>query len=693
MQQQVRSATTGNAPNATSAESTAEESSRAESTVYTSNADQQQAITGRVSASEESVLLEEGEPNDHDRPLNYQELKTRIHNAFLNRMDPKHFPSKAFKLNLSLSDVAADIQKAPLTTVISAISGLTKKPLNTSDLKEGVWPSQAPLLLDELYRTLTGPARARMVVAAMRDPELGAQAAAWFDDLHFQDCDPTLAKELFEARGQLAKDKAGEIWARLIAEAPPVVIAYVDFWRWPEGERASFLARIAKDETAFAALSPDNRKGVASWLNANLSVLKTEDGHHLATRMALADISLFRNCASAKEYLEQSGLLAKLTLPQLETWLEGRTAPHPDHIVAELERRRTLRTTSVDTDPAEKTGGPNGDDTAPPGERSGTSSLGSGSERGPSEDERTRLLKLRFGSTVLKPGEKYRNTNVAQPFGAEGVEDLWGSMEGLPEAHVAGIKIARAKTNEGSKAVSGAATGGPNGGPRVMDFSFTDKARMEGKLSDFELTKPRNGLPDARSFPHAVRHEVGHLVDNQYGVMHANSAKAEYGGWKPESAQKMLTAADVTVKPNAKVTPTKPQRTTSDKTGKAAEPMDPLALLDSQDWGGANLDAIEQTLEGKGKEKLMKYLRSIDNAPDPSDPTDYGGRVYTYASGWKSYLTAARARRVSDYQFHTPSEWFAEAYAAYYEDPKKPGEALAKVDPVTAANIAKLPTE
>ena len=46
-----------------------------------------------------------------------------------------------------------------------------------------------------------------------------------------------------------------------------------------------------------------------------------------------------------------------------------------------------------------------------------------------------------------------------------------------------------------------------------------------------------------------------------------------------------------------------------------------------------------------------------------------GGRHYMRSNDtkWNSYAVAARGRKVSEYQFRAPGEWFAEAYAAYYE--------------------------
>ena len=46
-----------------------------------------------------------------------------------------------------------------------------------------------------------------------------------------------------------------------------------------------------------------------------------------------------------------------------------------------------------------------------------------------------------------------------------------------------------------------------------------------------------------------------------------------------------------------------------------------------------------------------------------------GGRVYqdTKNGYWASYSYAARANQVSNYQFKSPGEWFAEAYATFYD--------------------------
>jgi hypothetical protein len=53
----------------------------------------------------------------------------------------------------------------------------------------------------------------------------------------------------------------------------------------------------------------------------------------------------------------------------------------------------------------------------------------------------------------------------------------------------------------------------------------------------------------------------------------------------------------------------------------------------------------------------------------------------SYTPAWVRYKHQARTRMVSDYQFRSPGEWFAEVYAWYYApDPRGKGMKLADKD-------------
>lgn len=87
---------------------------------------------------------------------------------------------------------------------------------------------------------------------------------------------------------------------------------------------------------------------------------------------------------------------------------------------------------------------------------------------------------------------------------------------------------------------------------------------------------------------------------------------------------------------------------------------------------------------------LTTIVTAYNNMRDPYEATpgaQVGTRAFLNDGGrYYSYDAAARGRQVSNYQFRSPFEWVAEAYAAYYEpDVRGRGARLADRDPVTKA--------
>ena len=95
------------------------------------------------------------------------------------------------------------------------------------------------------------------------------------------------------------------------------------------------------------------------------------------------------------------------------------------------------------------------------------------------------------------------------------------------------------------------------------------------------------------------------------------------------------------------------------------------------EWLEANTLSIRKAADALRIAQLSPFLLA------DGGPIVINGRVYQFDhyGTWVSYLKAARKNVVSNYQFSSPGEWFAEAYAAYYTPAGDP--AREKLSPET----------
>ena len=182
-------------------------------------------------------------------------------------------------------------------------------------------------------------------------------------------------------------------------------------------------------------------------------------------------------------------------------------------------------------------------------------------------------------------------------------------------------------------------------------------------------------------------HENGHAVDAQIKFTTARGKLPQFGGWRMydvgEDAQmKELATAfllksgfstdqiDVQCgrKPSRSLREHLAQRISNGNLGIApawkGEFQTGLKMA-QQDFA-ANLEALETTMK-------IAQAHPWTFSDGGGDLVRLDDRMYhrDHYGNWVSYLADARANALSNYQFSSPGEWFAEAYAAVYDGKKK----------------------
>jgi hypothetical protein len=190
-------------------------------------------------------------------------------------------------------------------------------------------------------------------------------------------------------------------------------------------------------------------------------------------------------------------------------------------------------------------------------------------------------------------------------------------------------------------------------------------------------------------FDEVVRHEVGHSVDAKLGLSKANGGSAAWGAWKEHGGGGGLAASMVAASAGA---------VAGLSATRKAKVIDVLQeVIDNREPDKINVKlmllgfwsripvATQLAIKSDPAVEALRVCFTKINDPwynAAGGGVTVGGRIYqeAYESRWVSYDPAARARKVSLYQFRSPGEWFAEAYNAYYAPPTK-GSVLAGKDP------------
>jgi hypothetical protein len=203
-----------------------------------------------------------------------------------------------------------------------------------------------------------------------------------------------------------------------------------------------------------------------------------------------------------------------------------------------------------------------------------------------------------------------------------------------------------------------------------MDASFN---------TPMEYTNPKTKQKEKPNwFNISTLHELGHSVDDRFGLMKTNGAKPHAGGWQTHNVDDV---ADKLIAHFLKVDEMKALGVTQQRLhaltvnalrGTVAQPPD----ISPDAW--KKLSDFVNTCAGRESSKKPW-----------EHPLDVGGRSYhmgySAAEGgeqWFSFAMASLSGFMSKYQWRAPAEWFAETYAFTW---LKSVEAPGWVDPALAA--------
>lgn len=300
-----------------------------------------------------------------------------------------------------------------------------------------------------------------------------------------------------------------------------------------------------------------------------------------------------------------------------------------------------------------------------------------------------RLLGVRFHLRIR--AVRNPRDGALERWDGHALRHLWRVLEALPPADVEDNErldeLIRYAVEPGSQAA------GAYG--RVAAAIGYDPATLDQPDRDFSArTDP---LYEVNAFNETVRHEVGHAVDQRLSATAQHAAESAWGGWRAFGAD-VASVARAMIESAAG--PIHGWRNRAERERLVAWVARRLDQRDGAHLARAlrELDFLDPAERARVKaDPVLPALRAcfVDDQPwlRSDGGLALGGRIYqeSYRNLWFSYDQAARARKVSLYQFRAPGEWFAEAYAAYYEPPspgvRERGAKLKERDPHTWAWI------
>ena len=271
---------------------------------------------------------------------------------------------------------------------------------------------------------------------------------------------------------------------------------------------------------------------------------------------------------------------------------------------------------------------------------------------------------VRFNVAVGKSSDP---TDNGQQWDAAGLRRMYPVIEALPAGHVEKNpslkKLSRYLTTSGVSGWYG------RKGEAAIGYN-------SGALNDIQNSDVGDALKGVNRFNKVIRHEVGHAVDRQMGWSAGSQpADNKRGGWKQYGANYASVAADMVADSAGGITSALTPEQRADvltviatDLGARTPGVTPANVRALPWYSGLPRPKRKAVMD----DPVFPALRAAFNNPwyrEAGGGPHLGSYVYeeSYNNDWNRYRHDARGRKVSQYQFRAPGEWFAEAYAAYYE--------------------------
>jgi hypothetical protein len=289
------------------------------------------------------------------------------------------------------------------------------------------------------------------------------------------------------------------------------------------------------------------------------------------------------------------------------------------------------------------------------------------------------LFEKRFAMDLKAYVPEPTEDEVGAAWDAPQIRRLWSVLMYLPESHVEGND--HIDTME-RYLDPGGSTGGwfwPKGGDQEQIAMGFETSQINDTI---DWSEEGDAIQGDVYFDQALRHEVGHAVDDRDGIMSSSMGDAICGNWQPHSS--MAVIADIWLNDSdgslgGLVGDEREAVRSILIACMVAENLDDFVstIAALPFWEDRGLDGDMEAMFDPVYYQLEYALSEPWYSADQSGP-DVDGRIYqkSYDEDWHSYKVSAKRYRISSYQWRAPGEWFAEVYATYYDPRQERGSLL-----------------